>query len=110
MHVSKSCYLSIPEHLHFVVFDEKDGYPSSVTLLNYESGEFYALDGVGLDFWNLLEEEKSLEDIVTELSSIYDDINPDQLWRDIEALVVSLIEKGALTVFLPDGTIQRVIS
>ena len=101
MNISKSCYLSIPEHLHSVVFDEKDGYPSSVTLLNYESGEFYALDGAGLDFWNLLEEEKRLEDIVTELSSIYDDINADQLWRDIEALVASLIEKGLLNLLDP---------
>ena len=37
MHFSTSAKLSIPEHVRSVVFDEKDGFPSSVTLLNYET-------------------------------------------------------------------------
>ena len=97
MNFSKYLQLSIPEHVHSVHFDEKDGLPSSVTLLNYETGEFYALDKVGFDFWCLVEEKKSLEEIVTALMSTYD-ISKDQLWIDIEALVVSLIETGTLTL------------
>ena len=97
MNFSKYLQLSIPEHVHSVRFDEKDGLPSSVTLLNYETGEFYALDKVGFDFWCLVEEKKSLEEIATVLMSTYD-ISKDQLWIDIEALVVSLIETGTLTL------------
>ena len=100
MPFSRSCQLSISEHVHFVVFDEKDGFPASAILLNYESGEFYALDGVGLGFWSLLEEKKSLEEIVTALMSTYD-INTDQLWEDVEVLVASLLEKGVITLLDP---------
>ena len=100
MHFSRACQLSIPEHVGSVVFEEKDGYPASVTLLNYESGEFYALDGVGLDFWCLVEEKKCLEEIVNALIATYE-INTDQLWRDIEALVASLVEKGVVTLLDP---------
>ena len=95
MNFSKCLQLSIPEHVYSVRFDEKDGLPSSVTLLNYETGEFYALDKVGFDFWCLVEEKKSLEEIVTALMSTYD-ISKDQLWIDIEALIVSLTETGTL--------------
>ena len=97
MNFSKYFQLSIPEHVRSVRFDEKDGLPSSVTLLNYETGEFYALDKVGFDFWCLVEEKKTLEEIGTALRSTYD-ISADQLWIDIEALVVSLIETGTLTL------------
>lgn len=97
MHFSKSLQLSIPEHVSDVVFEEKEGFPSSVTLLNYDTGEFYALDHVGLDFWCLVQEKKRLEEIVTALMSTYD-INADQLWRDIEALVAALVEKGIVTL------------
>lgn len=57
MKYSKSLQLSIPEHVRSVRFDEKDGLPSSVTVLNYETGEFYALDKVGFDFWCLVEKK-----------------------------------------------------
>ena len=97
MNFSKYLQLSIPEHVYSVRFDEKDGLPSSVTLLNYETGEFYALDKVGFDVWCLVEEKKSLEEIVTALMSTYD-ISKEQLWIDIEALVVSLIETGTLAL------------
>lgn len=100
MKFSKSCHLSIPEHVHSVVFEEKDGFPSSATLLNYESGEFYALDGVGIDFWCLVQEEKSLEEIINALIATYE-INADQLWRDIEELVASLVKKGVITLLDP---------
>ena len=102
MFFSRLCQLSIPEHVHFVVFDEKDGFPASATLLNYESGEFYALDGVGLDFWYLLQDKQSLEEIVATLMSTYE-ITAETLWRDIEALVESLLEKGILTCLDASG-------
>lgn len=99
---SRSCQLSIPEHVHFVVFDEKDGFPASATLLNYESGEFYALDGVGLDFWCLVQEKKSIGEIVNALISTYE-IDPASLWIDIETLVESLLEKGILILLDPSA-------
>ena len=102
MNVSKYLQLSIPEHVYSVRFDAKDGLPSSVILLNYETGEFYALDKVGFDFWCLLEERKRLEEIVTALRSTYD-INEEQLWIDIEGLVASLIETGTLTPLKPSA-------
>lgn len=100
MNFSKSATLSVPEYVHSIVFEEKDGFPSSVTLLNFETGEFYSLDEVGLDFWRLVEEKKNLEEIVSALTPKYD-INVDQLWIDIKAFVASLVEKGIITVLIP---------
>ena len=102
MHFSRYCQLSIPEYVGSVVFEEKDGFPASARLLNYESGEFYTLDGVGLDFWCLFQEKRSLEEIADVLMSTYD-INADQLWGDIEALVASLLEKGVIALLYPSA-------
>lgn len=95
MGISRSCKLSIPEHVRSVVFDEEDDSFSSVILLNYESGEFYSLDRVGYDFWRLVQDKKSLDEIVDTLLSMYD-INADQLWTDIEELIASMSEKGVI--------------
>ena len=68
--------------------------------INYESGEFYALDKVGLDFWCLLQDEKSIGDIVSTLISTYR-ISEDQLWKDLEELVATMVEKRMITLFNP---------
>lgn len=99
MNLTGSCKFSVPEHVHFVIFEAKDGFPSSLTLLNFESGEFYALDTVGLDFWCLVQEKKetSLEEIINVLISKYN-INKERLWIDIEELVEILVEKDIITL------------
>lgn len=97
MHFSKSTKLLIQDHVHKVIINEKDGFPASVTLLNFKSGEFYSLDNVGLDFWLFLQETMSLEEIADELISIYD-ISSEILWKDIEELVNTLIEKDIITI------------
>ena len=97
MKLPPPCRFSIPSHVYYVIFDEKDDPIESVVILNFETGMFYSLDLVGLEFWKLAQKGFSLGDIIRCIKSLYE-VDEKQLWSDIEELVLALVQAGLIIV------------
>ncbi|MEM7331984.1 MAG: PqqD family protein [Chloroflexota bacterium] len=69
---------------------------NQVVLLQYESGVYFTLNEVGTNIWQLIEEEKTHQQIINELQRMYD-VNEERLNQDVLALVKQLKEKGLIS-------------
>ena len=65
-------------------------------LLDLASGTYFGLDAVGGRFWQMLEEGKSAIEARDALLEEYE-VAPDQLERDLEALLANLAVNGLVT-------------
>ncbi len=75
------------------IFIEKIG--DEIVILNEESGEYFGIDGVGLDIWNLISKKNSLEDIVEFISNRYG-IDRDTAYRDSIEFIDALLRHGLI--------------
>ena len=75
------------------IFIEKIG--DEIVILNEESGEYFGIDGVGLDIWNLITQKKSLEDITDFISNRYS-IDRDRAYRDSIEFIDALLKNGLI--------------
>jgi hypothetical protein len=66
-----------------------------VVLLNLTEHEYYGLDSVGADVWQLLIKHGNVSDAAKELQSIYD-VDEETARRDVETLVKELTASGLL--------------
>ncbi|MCB0079074.1 MAG: PqqD family protein [Anaerolineales bacterium] len=74
-----------------------DGVASRVTndemvLVDLREGIYHGLNPVGADIWRLLDGERSLQEVVKELSNRYPDTAPDVVQNDAMALVQTLLD------------------
>jgi hypothetical protein len=76
------------------VFRELEG---ETVLLNLESGTYFGLDAVGTRIWNLIQDNNSLEAVLSALTNEYD-APPDVLERDLLRLAAELCAKGLTRV------------
>ena len=66
-----------------------------VVLLNLTEHEYYGLDPVGADVWQLLLKHGNIADVVKSLQSIYA-VDEETARRDVETLVQELMASGLL--------------
>jgi hypothetical protein len=68
---------------------------SQVVILQYDSGTYYALNEVGARVWQLLEQGKTLREIVPMLLQEYN-VGEAQLTQDLIKLVRDLQKEGLI--------------
>jgi len=66
-------------------------------LLNLETGEYFGLDAVGMDMWNVLSNSETVEDARTTLLAQYE-VDEDVLIRDLDDLIAKLAERKLVLV------------
>lgn len=64
-------------------------------ILNLESGLYYGLDSVGTRIWNLIQEPRSVHDILGILLQEYD-VQPERCEQDLLALLQELTDEGVI--------------
>ena len=64
-------------------------------LLNLQSERYFGLDEVGTRIWNLVTTSKSIESAYEALLGEYE-VDAEQLRRDVQSLVLNLVENGLL--------------
>ncbi len=64
-------------------------------LLNSKTGDYFGLNEVGSDFYQLVDGKKGLEEIIDLLDEEYD-VKREVLKADVEKLVARLLEKKIL--------------
>ncbi len=73
---------------------EVDG---EMVLLDMKSENYFGLDAVASEIWKLLQEGKSLEEILLELMEIYD-VDETTLRQDLSNFIEQLQEQGLATL------------
>lgn len=68
-----------------------------IVLLNLQSGVYYGLDPVGSRMWQLLMEQRPLDDVCSVMLEEYD-VAAEVLRADLSRLVDELSSKGLVTV------------
>lgn len=66
-----------------------------VMILDLDSEQYFALDEVGLRFWQLLDEVASFDAVIDRLGQEYD-VDRERLAADMEIFVRTLIDKALL--------------
>jgi len=75
------------------VFNEVDG---ELVMMNIETGAYASLNETGKSIWNLLEEPKSLDEILPSLVEEYD-IDETTAKNEVEPFLAKLVEQNILT-------------
>lgn len=70
-------------------------------ILDIKSGEYYGLNAVGGHIWNLIQEPKAVNDVLSVLLEEYD-VDRERCQRDLLVLLEDLAAKGLIQV--SDGT------
>lgn len=83
--------LTIPET---VFAQEIEG---EVVLLDMASENYFGLDAIGSEIWNLLKEGKTLQEIYDILLESYE-VTPEKLKEDLEGFVSKLLESGLVSI------------
>jgi len=65
---------------------------NEIVLLDMESENYFGLDSVATDIWQLLQEGKTLQETVDALRNMYE-VDLDILKKDLETFVDTLINK-----------------
>jgi len=73
-----------------------------VVILDLANEMYFALDQVGLRFWQLLDEVSSFDAIVDRLGHEYE-VDRERLAADMETFVATLLEKGLVRMAEPVG-------
>jgi len=64
-------------------------------LLNTKTGDYFGLNEVGTDFFQLVDGVRTSEQILVELLELYE-VEKEVLQRDLEELTAQMIQKGIL--------------
>jgi hypothetical protein len=67
-----------------------------LVLLDPETGQYFQLNGVGADVWELCDGNVTIDEIVTTLERRYN-VARSTVLEDVQALVDSLIEENLLS-------------
>jgi hypothetical protein len=75
-----------------VLFQELNG---EAVILDLASERYFGLDGVGTRFWEILNDDPSMQAAFDQLCEKYE-VEPERLERDLLALASDLVEAGLL--------------
>lgn len=81
----------IPDSIFIQEIDDE------VIILDSNTQEYFTINQVGKDIWELLSKELTLEEVVTELMEIYD-ISKEQLESDVKNFIEALSQKGLIKI------------
>lgn len=73
-----------------------------VVILDLDTELYFALDQVGLRFWQLLDEVPSFDALIDRLALEYD-VDRERLVADMEKFAGTLIDKGLVRAGGPEG-------
>jgi hypothetical protein len=86
---------------HLVVVAAKDQVSSDLgddaVILNLKTGIYHGLDSVGARIWSLIQESRSVNDILNTLLQEYE-VEPDRCERELVALLQKLGDAGLIEV------------
>ncbi len=68
-------------------------------MMSIEKGEYYGLDKIGSEIWEMLAEPRSLAQLCDALLERYD-VGPEECERDVVAFLETLLADGS--VLIPD--------
>ena len=68
---------------------------NQIVILQYETGVYFTLNQVGMRIWQLLEQGKTLQEILNDLLQEYD-VSKEQLRQDLLSVVKQFKEKGLI--------------
>ncbi|OOY05782.1 PqqD family protein [Thioclava sp. F28-4] len=68
-------------------------YGDGVAILDLNSNAYFSLDSIGAIVWNLLGDEKSVEEIIDTISGAYS-VPRDTVAEDVSVLLTDLHENG----------------
>jgi hypothetical protein len=66
-------------------------------IVNVANGRYHSMDGSGAVVWQLMDDGRSVEEIVDALSQGYD-VDPDRARTDVERLAGELVDQDLMTV------------
>lgn len=66
-------------------------------ILNLKTGIYHGLDAVGARIWHLIQESRTITDILDTLLAEYD-VEPDRCERELVALLQKLADAGLIEV------------
>jgi hypothetical protein len=66
-----------------------------LVMFDADAGKYYGLNRVATSTWNLLEEEKTVEELCNELTKIYD-IPSDKCYEEVLGFLPDLESKGLI--------------
>jgi len=64
-----------------------------LVLVDADTGQFFSLEGVGLEIWNSLDETGEIDAICARLESRFE-VAPEQCRADVERFAAVLVERG----------------
>ena len=68
-----------------------------IVILSLRSPEYCGLEAVGAHIWNIIQEQKTVEEILNTLLHDYD-VEPDRCKRDLLAIIEELANEGLVEV------------
>ena len=87
---SKKLYQINRSNVVYEIFDNE------VVIINLDNGNYYSYDGIGVEIWNLLTTEITLDGISQSLTNIYSSIQSDELKIIINKSVADLENENLL--------------
>jgi hypothetical protein len=75
-----------------LLFNEIDG---EVVMLSIENGEYYGMDQVGTQIWEIIENPISFKDLINKLCEHYN-VTEELCVKDTQAFISQLFEKNLL--------------
>jgi hypothetical protein len=72
-------------------------FGGELVLLDFGSGEYYALDEIGAEIWRRIEAGEALGEVADAIARSYE-VSRDQASRDIVALVTQMRDRGLIKI------------
>lgn len=85
-----------------VIFNDLQG---EVVLLNLKTGIYFGLDPVGTRAWQLIQDHGSLGPVRDDMLGEYE-VSAEDLWKDLQDLVIRLADNGLVEVINEDNTVE----
>ncbi len=85
-----------------VIFNDLQG---EVVLLNLKTGTYFGLDPVGTRAWQLIQDHGCLGPVKDAMLGEYE-VSPENLWEDLQDLVVRLADNGLVEVIDEGDTVE----
>ena len=85
-----------------VIFNDLQG---EVVLLNLKTGIYFGLDPVGTRAWQLIQDHGCLGPVKDAMLGEYE-VSAEELWEDVQDLVVRLADNGLVEVIDEGDTVE----
>jgi hypothetical protein len=69
-----------------------------VVILSLQTGEYYGLDPIAADIWNLVQQPRSVTEVRDALLTIYEGVTPEECAQQVLGLLEEMAEMGLIEV------------